>query len=376
MKKPKRLLLPKRLSGPPLPRGTRRVPPAQRPRRIYRANRHIRPRKNIWQATKVEVTPMKLGLSLGGGGARGSATIGVLMELELMGIRPDLITGTSVGAIIGAMLSAGLTPTQMADSIRSVQPIALYALPQDGRSITSNERVEAMLVKRFVDHFGEDHFEGRAHQRPTFDDLDIPLAVVATDLVTHQEIVIDSGDLVRALVASASVPVLFPPVPYADRMLVDGGMVNNLPVDVARSRGALFTIGVDLSYAAPYTDDFEQIESEEHKRLFNLEWAELISGKIFDRALYNAARQPLWRVVTSLMDIVTTQNSRLNSLYNPPDVLIRPYMGEIGLLDFHMADKGIEAGRKAVHRAAPDIERLLTRMAHLRQLEAEDNQPE
>ncbi len=314
---------------------------------------------------------MKLGLSLGGGGARGSATIGALMELDLLGIRPDLITGTSIGAIIGAMLSAGFTPNQMADLLRGVKPTSLYTLPQDGRSITSNERVEAMLAKRFVDFFGEAHFEGRPRQRPTFADLTIPLAVVTTDLVTHQEVVIDEGDLVRALVASASVPVLFPPVPYADRMLVDGGMVNNLPVDVARSRGALFTIAVDLSYAAPYTSELQQLKDKDN--LFKVEWAELVSGKIFDRALYSAARRPMWHVVTALMDIVTTQNSRLNSTFNPPDVLIRPYMGEIGLLDFHMADEGIEAGRKAVHRAAPDIERLLTRMTHLRAADAADD---
>ncbi|MEM6283577.1 MAG: patatin-like phospholipase family protein [Chloroflexota bacterium] len=309
---------------------------------------------------------MKLGLAMAGGGARGSALIGALMELDTLGIRPDLIAGTSIGGIVGAMYAAGMSPEQLAEIMRGIKPSQLYSLPQDDSSITSNEKVAALIQKSFVDYFGEDYFEDRPNQRPRFSDLDIPLAVIATDLISRQEVVMDEGDLIRALLATSCVPVLFPPIKYADRYLVDGFLVNNIPLDIVRSRGALFTIAIDLTTSSPY-----DAEKEEASRAFNIDWSELIDGRIFDRFLYQSTRGQLWRVVTSVMDVISTGNARLTVNIHPPDLLIEPYLGTIGLLDFHRVDEGIEAGRKAVRRAAPDVEKLLTRMAKLREAEDE-----
>lgn len=310
---------------------------------------------------------MKLGLTLGGGGARGGAHIGAIAELTALGIRPTLITGTSIGGLVGAMFGAAFSPEEMAESLHSFKPSALYALPSGGRSFTSAERVEALIENRLVKRF-QQQIASRGSKRPTFADLSLPLALSTADLVTQHEVVLDEGDLIRALIASMSIPVLFPPVRYGPMRLVDGGLVNNLPIDVARSRGAIFTIAIDLSNSAPYNAAPAPTEPD---TVFDVDWAQLFDGGLIDRAFYRATRRPLWQVVTAVTDIVNAQNTKLNLAVSPPDVLIQPYVDDIGLLDFHMVDKAIEAGRLAVHRAAPQLEQLLTRMKAMETAETE-----
>lgn len=309
---------------------------------------------------------MKLGFALGGGGARGSAHIGALQELDALGFKPDLVTGTSIGGLVGAMVCAGSTYDEMTAAMQNFKPSLLYSLPQEGRSVTSSERIEEYVVARLSRSFG-DKLTGRKNKRPRFDDLDLPLAVTATDLVTKREIVLDDGDLVTALLATISIPVLLPPVQMAGMHLVDGGLVNNLPFDIARARGATFTIAIDLSSSAPYGTAAEHTNSDS---IFDIEWADLVEGRILDRALYRATRRPLWQVVTAVIDIVNAQNTNLNLALSPPDVVIRPNLGTIGILDFHTIEQGIEAGRKAVHKAAPQLEKLATQIANVRAEEA------
>lgn len=298
---------------------------------------------------------MKLGIALGGGGARGGAHIGVLEKLLPLGLKPDLITGTSIGGLIGAMVCAGMSIEQIRDTLSKMKPGQMYALPNEEPAIASTERIRNLLNRAFSQHFGFD----AAKRQVTFADLEIPLAVVATDLVTHREVVLDDGDLITALMATISVPIMFPPVPIGAKQLVDGGLVNTVPFDVARSRGATYTIAVDLSQAKPYGTRAEGDPPQSGERLLDI----VISGRLFDRAVLEATRQPLWEVVTTVIDIVNNQNTRLNLAVSPPDLLIRPSMGTIGILDFHRLDEGIEAGRAAVERAAPEIERLLTQIA-------------
>jgi NTE family protein len=309
-----------------------------------------------------EQDPMKkLGLALGGGGARGSAHIGALRELFALGLQPDLVTGTSIGGLVGALLCAGFTLDEMETFLRSFKPSSMYSLPDNEPSIASTVNIEKALVRRFADHYTE-RFESRENKRPQFEDLDIPLAVVATDLVTQREIVLDSGDLITAIRASISIPVLFPPVQIGDWQLVDGGLMNNLPFDIARARGATHTIAIDLGNAAPYGTP---VENPQPRGFFGTRLNNMLDGNLFDRALYQATRDPLWAVVTAITDIVNSQNVSLRLAISPPDVLIRPHIGTIGLLDFHTVDDGLEAGRLAVHRKAPELERLLTSLSHL-----------
>ena len=308
---------------------------------------------------------MRLGITLGGGGARGSAHIGALEEILAMGFKPDLITGTSIGGLIGAMLAANYSTDQMTHIMHTMKPSIMYGLPTTGNSVITNERVRAFIQQNLEEHFG-DLLSTRELKRVRFSDLDIPLAVVAADLVTKREVILDEGDLLQALLASISVPILFPPIEVGQRRLVDGGMVNNLPFNVARARGATFTIAIDLSNSAPYGTE---PPSTQDQSIFDMGFSGVMDGRLLDQALYQATRRPLWQVITSVIDIVNAQNTQLNLALSPPDVLIQPEVGTIGLLDFDTIDKGVQAGREAAREARPKLERLQETMEHERENE-------
>ncbi len=262
---------------------------------------------------------MKLGLVLGGGGARGAAHIGVLLELERLGLRPDLVVGTSIGGLLGALLAAGLSPEEMLDFFQQFNLEQLYR-PADLRvpALVSNRRVEKRLEK--------------AIGRPNFADLKLPLAVVATDLVSRQEVVLQEGDVVTAVLATIAIPVALPPVEMGDMILVDGGVKNNTPFDVARQLGAEYVLAIDLTNTDPYAP----IQRRYGRTGPLTKAAEMIQ------------RNELWWVLAATLDVITTQNMEKNLAENPPDLLLRPEIGAIGLFDFHRWQEGVSAGRTAV----------------------------
>lgn len=180
----------------------------------------------------------RLGLALSGGGARGLAHIGVLKVLEEAGIQPDYLAGTSMGGVIAAAYAAGLKPDEIeqiaADTsrTRNLLRLADLSLPQQGIF-----RGERLLT------FFEQHLQGR-----TFAELQIPLTLVAVDLNTGQEVGLREGSVAQALRATVSVPGLLAPVEQDGMRLVDGGLLNNLPVDAVRQMGADVVLGVDVDW--------------------------------------------------------------------------------------------------------------------------------
>ena len=169
--------------------------------------------------------PKKIGLVLGGGGAKGAATVGALKVIERAGIRFDYIAGTSIGAIIGGLYASGY----------SVNELETLILSQEWEDVLQGHRVEALLKKLFTNR-GISNFE----------DTRIPFKCVATQYWTLKEVDFGSGDIVRAIRASMSIPELYEPVTIDDVEYVDGGMVNNLPVDVVLEMGANRVIAIDL----------------------------------------------------------------------------------------------------------------------------------
>jgi NTE family protein len=276
----------------------------------------------------------KFGLALGGGGARGAAHVGVLMELEKMGIWPDLITGTSMGALLGGLVAYGLKVDDIYEALGQVNFSRVYGLPEDGRSLSANAKLEELIVSIIG--------------RPTFDELEIPLAVVATDLESRQEVILGEGDVVTALLASAAFPVLLPPVEIEGRVLVDGGLVNNVPFDVIRARGATSVVAVALNNSTPYG-------------VMDEEFMAGASANFLQRVLTRGKRQPLWQLVTAVSDIITTRNMITRQAVSQPDLLLRPFIGDIGLFDFNALDIGIEAGRRATRDAEAELKKLYQR---------------
>jgi NTE family protein len=179
---------------------------------------------------------MKIGLALGGGGARGLAHLGVLKVLEKEKIKIDYICGVSMGALIGAYYALGLDLDVLEKEVVKItkRKAIKELLDLNGFkvSILKGKKTEKYIKKYIGDY--------------SFSDFKIPLTMVATDLANGDEIILKKGKLVEAIMASLSVPGIFPPVKINERYLIDGGVVNCTPVDVVEKMGADFIIGVDL----------------------------------------------------------------------------------------------------------------------------------
>lgn len=210
----------------------------------------------------------KIGLALGGGGAKGAAEVGVLKVLEEAGIQVDYIAGASIGAIVGGLYAAGYSATEL-DSLFQTQE--WFSLLTDRKSSLSNEPYKTIngityifgfpvIDKNMIDRnsrgFGimrgsriEQILDSMVSVRgcTEFESLRIPFRCVAADIRTAKEVIISEGLMCKALRASMAIPGIFKPVPQDDYLLVDGGMLNNLPVDICREMGADIVIAVDLN---------------------------------------------------------------------------------------------------------------------------------
>lgn len=190
----------------------------------------------------------RIGLVLSGGAERGIAHIGVLSVLEREGIVPDLVAGTSAGAAVGAVYCCGWSSRQLLQLAAGLNWTKL-GKPQwnilRSLSILDGSKFEAYFKEMIGDL--------------TFEELEIPLTVVAVELVSGEEVWLSSGPLAPAVRASCSIPALFNPVPYQGRLLVDGGLVNNMPISVARAAGADYVIAVNVSQSAEPTEPPENL---------------------------------------------------------------------------------------------------------------------
>jgi NTE family protein len=290
----------------------------------------------------------RLGLALGGGAARGWAHLGVLQALEEAGIRPDFIAGTSIGSLVGAAWASGgladLRTAVEALDRRTLMTFLNVALPASGRM--DGRFLEAVI--------------GRSIRVRDFADLDVPLAAVATDLSIGQEVVLREGDLLQAVRASCGVPGMFRPVRRNGRFLIDGGLVNPVPVTVARDMGADRVIAVDITHHivedGPYlvrVDDTEEPVAEAERPL--PAWAAKFlpaAGLPFRKRTSSIPATPnLREVLLSAVAISEVTLSDLRLRADPPDLLIRPRVGHIPFLDFTRGREAIAAGYDATREA-------------------------
>ena len=177
---------------------------------------------------------VKIGYALGGGGARGLSHVGVLKVLEEHGLFPDVIAGTSIGALVGALYASGLKAAEIEKALhldlRRLASLADVTLSLSG--LVRGKRVADLLRSVLGDL--------------TFSDLKTPFACMATDIISGEEITLQSGPVVRAVRASISVPGIFTPVKVGSRYLVDGGLVNMVPVGICRDMGAEYVVGINV----------------------------------------------------------------------------------------------------------------------------------
>ncbi|MFN8472555.1 MAG: patatin-like phospholipase family protein [Anaerolineae bacterium] len=281
-----------------------------------------------------DLTTPKLGLALGGGGARGLAHIGVLRVLEKEGVSPDLITGTSMGGLIGALYASGMSLDEIEANLMGFGQRATSMLRLMDVGIWSGALVQGAKVY--------DLLATLLGPERTFAELNLPVAVVATDIISGREIVLREGKVVDALRATISVPGVFAPVTYDKYRLVDGGILNNVPVDVARSMGADTVIAVDVlpHYGA------NEPGAEPAVRPITLPGTLGMMQQAYDIQMI---------MVSALTDL------RLKAF--PPDVMIWPDLPtDVTLFfGFKRATDIIAAGQQAAEAALPQIRARLGR---------------
>lgn len=288
---------------------------------------------------------LRVGLVLGGGGARGAAHIGVLKELERLRIPVDAIAGTSMGAILGGLYATGLNADELENLVESMDWAAALSDPpareslsfrhkqderefpidfelgiRDGdfllpRGVIQGQTLDLLLRELTLD----------ASHITDFDELPIPLRVIASDIVSGDAVVISGGDLARSIRASMSVPAVFAPVRIDGRLLVDGGIVGNMPIDVMKTMGVDLIIAVDVEFPLYNAEELESVLA--------------ISEQVLTIMIRKETRRQLETLSES-------------------DVLIRPELGTYSSSDFTNIVETIEPGEKAAQEQADKLSRL------------------
>ncbi len=294
----------------------------------------------------------RIGLALGGGAARGWAHIGILRTLEKAGIKPDVVAGTSMGALAGGAWAADRLG-QLEEFARSITKRRMFGFMDwrlGGNGLISGGRLAKLLEL----NFGESSIE----------DLPLKYAAIATELSSGHEIWLTRGNLIQAMRASYALPGIFTPIRIGGRWLVDGALVNPIPVSAARALGARVVIAVNLHTdvfgkgtviqdSGPMGEDEPpQPEPEMHpRRLF---------GNVFGLPRPRVATpedgpRGISSVMMDAFNITQDRISRSRLAGDPPDVMITPRLNQIGLFEFYRAEEAIKAGEEAAERALAGI---------------------
>ena len=294
-----------------------------------------------------------LGIALGSGASRGWAHIGVIKALLKEGVVPDIVCGTSVGAMVGASYATG----------------RLDALEDWVLSSTRTDVLRFFDIKPtkagFVDlvRFNEFLHGVVATEEVRIEDLDKPFVAVATDLDTGREAWLKDGRLAHVVRASMAMPGLFPAVRDAGRWLVDGGLVNPVPVSVCRAFGAEIVIGVNLNTDIvgkwrKKADALREREDEGVLRSIKKQAREY-SSNLFAGNGDKEAPPGLFYAIPSAISIFQDRITRSRLVGDPADVLVAPKVGDIGILEFQRAEEAMQKGEEAVSNALGDLRRAL-----------------
>ncbi len=297
---------------------------------------------------------LKIGLALGGGAARGWAHVGIMRVLEREGILPDVIAGCSIGAVVGGCYASSRLDEleSFALSLTKRRVMGLLDFHISGSGLIGGDRLRRLLDR----DLGDTRIEA----------LPLRFGTVATELGTGHEIWLTRGLLVEAMRASYALPGVFDPVKLGGRWLMDGALVNPIPVTMARAMGADIVICVNLNgdlrirgtvIQSHGGDEDEVVEAviEEPRR-----WA-LFGAR---REAATPPKRPtdapgIANVMMDAFNITQDRIARSRLAGDPPDIMICPKLSPVGLFEFHRADECIELGREATEHALPDIHELL-----------------
>jgi NTE family protein len=301
-----------------------------------------------------------IGLALGSGAARGFAHIGILRALQAHGIVPDVIVGTSMGAVVGACYLAEKLDAfeEWARGLTGRGVLGYLDISLSGSGLISGGRLATKLQAALGDTLIEDlpgHF-----------------AAIATEFGTGHEIWLTRGRLVHALRASYALPGIFMPVLLGGRWLVDGALVNPVPVAAARALGArlviavnlnadLFGRGITIASHGSDNDDEKEIAASRQRpnglRKLAPEW-------LLKRHFFGGAGRPgISTIMVDAFNVMQDRVTRSRLAGDPPDLLLNPRLGGIGLFDFHRAEEAIAIGAHAAEKAMEDISEALAALS-------------
>ncbi|GIE82978.1 patatin [Actinoplanes philippinensis] len=255
-----------------------------------------------------DIAPIRIGLALGGGAVRGAAHIGVLDALDRAGLQPAIITGTSAGALVGALYANGMSPAEIAEVAQTLRWARLVRPGRTRKALFETSKLGLFLETTL----GGVGFEG----------LRRPFAAIACDLTTGSEVVLRSGPVASAVLASAAIPGVFPPVERDGHLLVDGGLVTMVPAALARQMGADIVIAVDVSGPLP--------------------------------------RRPPTTVLHILVAVSTLQPGGRDALDEQADLVLKPEVDAYAFWELTRIPEFEESGREATEKALPVIHALLT----------------
>src|SRR5689334_3056247 len=295
--------------------------------------------------------PPSIGLALSGGASRGFAHIGVLRTLVAHGIKPDVITGTSIGAVIAGVFAAGCLDDfeAWARELTRRRIFGYLDFSLAGSGLIGGDRLFGHLDTALGDL--------------TFEELPVRMAAVATELRTNHEIWLTRGHLADALRASCALPGIFPPSRLGGRWLMDGALVNPLPISAARALGARLVIAVNLNadnfgrgtiiqdHGSDAEDELRHQAALTAKRGLRAHAERLIKWKFIG----THARPGLSTVMADAFQVLQDRITRARLAGDPPDVLISPRLSRVNLFDFHRAAETIAIGADATEKALPAI---------------------
>jgi NTE family protein len=298
---------------------------------------------------------LRLGLALGSGSSRGWAHIGVIRALEECGIKPDIVCGTSIGALVGGAYAAGELDRleEWVTGIAWTTVVRLMDLTWRGGLIRGTR-----LFTLFRTILAEREIEA----------LPIPYGVVATELHSGRELWLRHGDMLEAVRASCAMPGLFTPVVRDGAVLVDGGLVNPVPVSMCRALGAELVVAVDLSWGklGPYRRSKERkVAPREEPSWLGRMTTKMLPGKGKRENPSIVAQEEvptipsIFNVFMTSLDIVETRVARSRLAGEPADVLITPLLPDFATMDFHRAEEAIAEGKAAVDRMGPLLQQVL-----------------
>ncbi|EKE70997.1 patatin-like phospholipase RssA [Gallaecimonas xiamenensis] len=276
-----------------------------------------------------------LGIALGSGAAKGWAHIGILNGLAKLGIRPDLVAGCSIGSLVGAAYSGGNLDRleKWVRGFTRLQVMSLLDPSFSGRGLFSGEKVFNVIANGM--------------KQKDFSETQLPFGAVATELSTGREVWMQEGDLVSAVRASCAMPGLFVPIYREEQLLVDGAVVNPVPVSLARAMGAEVVIAVNLA-SEQHNNSFTEEEEEEEEGVLR-QWLNRIRPEREDKEK-DLPLPSMWTVMSGSINIMQERITRARMAGDPPELELKPRLGNINIMEFHRAEEAIAEGEACVER--------------------------